>query len=251
MSDGRGGGDRRDAFGRPVTDGPDPRAAGDPPGPPGPGPTPRRSDPTAPPHGPAAPGAAPRPRRSGGWAVAVLGLVVLVAGIVLLVGGISEAVRSHDRIEDDAVGRGTVRRTSAPTPAAFVVPAGERRDYTVYLRTGGGGTDGDDPVVAATTCVATLPNDARTRFSGARQTVSVTLGSLASVGSFSSPPGPVAVRCVLGSARFGDDAAEFVVTPGRPSVTGSGILAIIGGVLAILLGIAVTGAGIVRAVVRR
>lgn len=240
MSDqARPGGDTRDAFGRPIGDHPQP---------------PRSTAAAVPGPAPSGPGRPPKPRHRGGWVCAALGLALLVTGVVLLVGGISEAVRSHDRIEDDAVGRGTVRASDA-SPASFVVPAGGRRDYTVYLRTAGGGSDGDDPVVAATSCEATLPNEDRTRFSGARQGVSVTLGSLASVGHFSSSPGRVRVRCVLGSTvrstAFRSDAAEFFVTPGRPSFTGSGILAIIGGVFAILAGIGITGAGIVWAVVRR
>lgn len=77
--------------------------------------------------------------------------------------------------------------------------------------------------------------------SGARQGVAATLGNAASVGHFSSQPGRVAIACAYtsgtrSSERRRPDAVAFVVTPGTPSWADGGVLAIIGGVSAALLG---------------
>ncbi len=122
-------------------------------------------------------------------------------------------------------------------------PAGGRRPYTVYLRTGGLGLDDEDEdlTVRDTACVATMPDGVQTRFRGGRQGTAMTLGSAASVGHFTSQPGPVLVACAYGtgtrgSRRVRPDAVPFVVTTGRPTVLGGGVLMIVGGVSVALLG---------------
>lgn len=174
-------------------------------------------------------------RGSIGWVRVALGAVIVLAGLVAVVLGIVRVVQDNARIDGDAVGRGQVGRTAATGPATFTVPAGGRRDYTVYLRLGDLDldTDDQDAVAGDTSCVALLPGGGRTAFDGARQGVSVTLGSSVSVGRFSSGPGRVAVRCGFGgvTSAVGADAVPFVVTPGEPSGTVGGIVAIIAGAI--------------------
>lgn len=182
-------------------------------------------------------------RRRRGWIRIGLGVLLLVGGIGAAIFGIVQATTEYDRIDEDAVARGTVRDTARPDALRFVSPGPGRRDYTVYLRTGGLGLDSDDEdlTVRDTACVATMPDGVETRFRGARQDIAVTLGSAASVGHFSSQPGTVRVVCAYssgsrGSRRVRPDAVPFVVTTGRPTLIGGGVLTIVGGVTVALLG---------------
>lgn len=187
-------------------------------------------------------GSRPSVRRRG-WIRTVLGAALLIGGIAATAAGIVEAVGAHGRIEGDAVARGVVRADAAPA-VAFEVPPGERRRYSVYVLFDEGlfsNEETEDLTVRDTGCVAKLPDGAETVFSGSRQDVAATLGDAASIGHFSSQPGPVRVRCgytggTRRSERRRPDEIAFVVTPGRPSLTGSGVLTILGGVAAGLLG---------------
>lgn len=183
-----------------------------------------------------------RPRRRG-WIRLVVGVLLALVGIAGVVGGIAKAVGDSARIDDDAVARGVVREVRWPDPVSFVVPDGDRRDYTVYLRLGGVVTDSDDQSLVAsdTACVVRLPNAEQTGFSGARQGVSVTLGASVSVGHFSSRPGRVRLSCVLNrgtprSRAVRGDGVPFVVTAGRPSGAIGGVVAIFAGIVVLLLG---------------
>lgn len=186
-------------------------------------------------------GSRPSVRRRG-WVRIVLGAVMAVAGVVTFAVGIVQAVGAHGRIEGDAVARGVVREGAAGA-VAFEVPPGERRSYTVYLLFAGRlpNSEDQDLTVRDTGCLATMPDGATTFFRGARQGIAVTLGDAASVGHFSSQPGRVRLSCgyVSGtrrSQRRRPDGIAFVVTPGRPTLTGDGTAAIVVGVAAAALG---------------
>ncbi|MDW5597344.1 hypothetical protein VSS74_23555 [Conexibacter stalactiti] len=178
-----------------------------------------------------------------GWIRLVLGVVLLVGGIAGLAVGIVQAVGAHGRIEGDAVGRGIVREGGRGGALAFEVPPGERRHYTVYLLFEGlfSNDEVQELAVRDTGCLATMPDGVQTAFRGARQGVAATLGNAASVGHFSSQPGRVTIACAYtsgtrSSERRRPGAVAFVVTPGTPSWVGSGVLTILGGVAAGLLG---------------
>lgn len=174
----------------------------------------------------------------------MLGVALLVAGVGFAVSGILQAVDSGRRIESDAVGRGTIRDGGRADAVAFEVPAGGRRDYSVYLLFSGGtfrNEENDDLTVRDTGCLATMPDGARSEFRGARQGVAATIGDAASVGHFSSLPGRVVVSCAYTSGsrrsrRTRPDTVEWVVTPGTPDFLGSGVVAIVGGVTGALAG---------------
>ena len=132
-----------------------------------------------------------RPRaRGGAWVRIVLGAPVLGAGLVAIGLGIAGAVQASARLHDDAVGRAAV-----PGAVTFVNGASERRSYTVYLDFDGvtGNSTVQELAVRDTACAATMPDGVQTRFRGAVQGSSMTLGSAASVGHFSSQPGRVTV----------------------------------------------------------
>ncbi|UUY03956.1 hypothetical protein LRS13_00035 [Svornostia abyssi] len=176
-------------------------------------------------------------RRSPGWVRVILGVLLVVASIALIVVGIGKTVESGSGIESDAVARGEVRESVEQTRAVtFVVPPGERRDYTVYLLLTGrdGFENRRDLTVRDTACVAELPDGVQTRFRGARQGASTTIGKASSVGHFSAQPGRVAVVCAYtqgtrSSRRIRPETAAYVVTPGTPGAMGLGIAMIVGG----------------------
>ena len=190
-------------------------------------------------------GSRPQPRRREvGWLLLALGVLLLAGGIAASIAGIVGAVGNRDAIEDDAVGRGTVRDLDSEVDRiAFAVPEGDRRHFTVYLLFGGVENNSEDRDLAVrdTGCEATMPDGVITRFRGARQGTSVQLGDAASVGHFSSQPGEVAVRCAYltstrSSRRRRPDTVPYVVTPGKPSGLTGDVLMIIGGTFAAIGG---------------
>ena len=181
--------------------------------------------------------------RGPGWVRVALGALLVVAGIVLTIAGIRDAVDAAGRIEDDAVGRATVRADVARDAVQFTVPEGGRREYTVYLLFDGVESNSEvrELMVRDTGCIATLPDGVETKFRGARQGVAATLGDASSVGHFSSQPGAVLVRCAyvsgtLSSERRRADVVPYVVTPGTPGEASAGVLLIVGGVFGALAG---------------
>ena len=180
--------------------------------------------------------------RGPGWVRLVLGALLVVAGVAAAIGGIVAAIDAAGRIEDDAVGRATVRSGEVREVVRFAVPEGERRRYTVYLLFDGVESNSTvrDLMVRDTGCAATLPDGVETTFRGARQGVSATLGDASSVGHFSSQPGRVRVRCAYtsgtrSSQRVRDDV-PYVVTPGTPGQASAPIALILGGVFGALAG---------------
>jgi hypothetical protein len=183
-------------------------------------------------------GARPSVHRRG-WVRIVLGALLLIAGAAALAVGILQAVRHREAIDANAVARGTIRAGEPGRPLAFRVPPGERRRYTVYLLFGGVESNStvQELAVRDTGCLARMPDGVLTRFRGARQTLSETIGDAASVGTFSSQPGPVAIVCrytsgTRGSQRRRPGAVPYLVTAGGQSLASGGMLAIGGGVLA-------------------
>ena len=189
-----------------------------------------------------APGAMAGPPRRG-WIRVALGLLLVVAGVVATAVGIAQAVTEHGKIEGDAVTGADVRDGGLGDAAAFTVPAGGRRHFSVYLLFDGveSNSEVQELAVRDTGCAATMPDGVVTEFRGARQDVAATLGGAASVGHFTSLPGRVTVRCgytsgTRSSERRRPDSVPFVVTPGKPSFLDSGVLTIVGGV-----GVAIAG----------
>lgn len=197
--------------------------------------------------GPAPPGGDPfgsRPtRRRPGWIRVIAGALLISGGVAVGVVGVARAIESGAAIEGDAVARGEVREDREQRAVAFTVPAGDRRDYTVYLLLRGRAGDENrrDLTVRDTACVARMPDGVETRFRGARQDASTTIGDATSVGHFSSQPGRVAVVCAYttgtrSSRRIRPQRAEYVVTPGTPLAMGLGIAMGVGGITAAVAG---------------
>jgi hypothetical protein len=180
------------------------------------------------------------PRGGSGKVQLGIAAPLLVVGLVILGLCVASLIRTNDGIEGDAVARGTLEAGAPATEVSFEVPDGDRRDYTVYIRSGG--SDGRrELVVEGTACSATRPDGDVARFSGANQTFSATLGDASSIGEFSSPPGRVGVACELdGVGSRGVDSplrgVPFVVTPGRPGSVLTDILGAIGGGVLVAIG---------------
>ena len=175
-----------------------------------------------------------RSARGPGWVRIVSGVLLVLAGVATTVAGIVTAVGAGRAIEDDAVGRATVRSGEVRDVVRLTVPDGERRRYTVYLLFDGVESNStvQELMVRDTGCAATLPDGVETRFRGARQGVSATLGDASSVGHFSSQPGAVRVRCAYisgtrHSERARAETVPYVVTPGTPGDATSGVLLIL------------------------
>lgn len=173
----------------------------------------------------------------------IAGALLISGGVAVAVVGAARSFESGAGIEEDAVARGEVREDREQRAVAFTVPAGDRRDYSVYLLLRG--RDGDenrrDLTVRDTACVARMPDGVETRFRGARQDASTTIGDANSVGHFSSQPGRVAVVCAYttgtrSSRRIRPERAEYVVTPGTPLAMGLGIAMAVGGITAAVAG---------------
>lgn len=188
-------------------------------------------------------GSRPAPRRPG-LLMLVLGALLLGAGAALAVVGLVRTIESAKSVQDDAVIRGEVRDDAeAGRAGAFSVPGGGRRDYTVYLILKGVQAEENraDLTVRDTACVAEMPDGVQTRFRGARQGASTTIGSAHSVGHFSSLPGRVVVYCgytrgSITSRRVRPERVEYVVTPGTPGELAIDIVMLVVGVLAAIGG---------------
>ena len=158
-------------------------------------------------------------KRKRGWGRVLIGLLMLLCGAAAVAVGIAGAVTARDRIESDAVARAPLGQ-----PTSFEADSAQR--YTVYVIFDGAFNAGDR-VVGRTGC----ETSGGARFSGARQSTSVTLGSASSVGRFDARAGTVDIVCA------GPTTDDYVVTPGGTGILRS-IFSIIGGALVALGGIA-------------
>jgi hypothetical protein len=183
-------------------------------------------------------GSLPSVRRPG-WVRIVLGALALVGGIVAAVVGILDAVETGGKIEKDAVARGVMMVSDGEfgAPVTFAVPAGESRGYTVYLIFDDNiDSDGEESAaVRDSRCQVKLPNERLVTFGGNRQGVSNTFDRASSIGTFSSPPGAVEVRCAYApgarrSRRVRPERVDYVVTPGVIDGLGGGTGLIVAGV---------------------
>ena len=184
-----------------------------------------------------APGALVRRRRNPVWLV----LAVLLAGA----GGAATAWFLVAQLgnaagREDAVGSGRVAALrGAPTPAVRFTGQG---DYTVWLETDGVTLSNTrELIVAATNCTAAFERGGSTRFRGARQGASVTIGDRSTVGTFSMPAGAVALTCSqqpfgrLGRQRALTAERSFFVTPGNPGIGWQPWVGLFGGIGLLIL----------------
>jgi hypothetical protein len=170
-----------------------------------------------------------------------LGVVLLLGGIVASVLGIVDLVDSGGEITDDAVAEGQVG-IGGGLPATFTSTAGE--PYTVYVRFPSDlVSDGNerDATVEDTVCEVRHPDGRTTVIRGDRQAHSVTIGGRSSIGWFTAQRGDTAVVCAYeqGSRYTRANRApdvRVVVTPGKPSDSIGGFVAVFGGVTVALLG---------------
>jgi len=173
----------------------------------------------------------------------------LAATIVLTLGGLAGigafiAVFVDTDVRGDAVASGRIAALGGPsTPGVvFVAPAEGR--YTVWLSSKGVFNDlNRDRIVAATNCSAAFARGGSTRFRGARQGSSVTLGSHSTVGVFTAPEGRVGVAChqePFGRRRGRDVLRRertFYVVPGEPGGDLWDWVLLFGGIAALVLAV--------------
>jgi len=160
-----------------------------------------------------------RPFRIGVW-LAVAGVAATVLGSVLLIG--------HQAVQVLAA----EDRTSIPDPLRFEASDGA---YAVLLLPPALGDTIAGDAVAQLTCDVELANGSTTVLRGSRQGQSLETSAGESVGSFEAVAGPTTVRCdFIGSP---DTLGYFVaVAPQRKSVEVVGLIAVVGGILAVLAG---------------
>jgi hypothetical protein len=166
-------------------------------------------------------------RRKRGWIRILAGLLMIAGGLAGVGLGIVSTVDERERLEDDAAARGAPGET-------LTFQAEQAGDYSVFLLFHGGvfsSSTSQERQVRRTQCQADLAGAGRTVFTGARQSVSITLGSASSIGRFGTGPGEVTVTC-----RSPAGNAEILVTPGQPSILRS-VLGIIGGAFVLIGGI--------------
>jgi hypothetical protein len=145
-------------------------------------------------------------RRKRGPIRILFGLVMIVVGLAGVGTGIVASVNERDRIEDEAVARGTL-------PGVVRFTGAEPREYRVFLV-----GENAKSLAARTACMTSSSG----RFSGSAQRTRITLGSASSVGMFDAPRGDVFISC------NGPQGTSFFVTPAAGGLLRS-ILMIVGG----------------------
>lgn len=173
----------------------------------------------------------------------------LLVAIVLALGGLAGiglfiASFVGTDVRGDAVASGRIAALGgAATPGVvFVAPAEGR--YTVWLSSKGVlNSLNRERIVAATNCSAAFARGGSTRFRGARQGSSVTLGSHSTVGVFTAPEGRVGVAChqePFGRRRGRDVLRRertFYVVPGDPGGGWEEWVALFAGIAALALAV--------------
>jgi hypothetical protein len=161
-----------------------------------------------------------------------VGIVLALVGISGIVVGIVLLMQASNVADDNAIARGSV----GGGPITFTREADGR--ITLYLRSTSSNTEIVDSEVDDTTC--TVEHGGRTStIDGAFQSLSVTLGSTATIGYVDVEAGPVAVTCD-GTRAIG--AAIIVAKGGPPSVVPAfiflfaGIGLFIGGLVLVIVG---------------
>lgn len=198
----------------------------------------------APAHGPSHDPFGSRPtRRKGRPILVIAGVLLLVGGIVASVVGILEIIDSGGDITEDAVATGEVGEGGG-VAAAFDAEGGQ--PYTIYVRFGSDLVSDEaeqDATVADTICEVRHPDGRTSVIRGDRQSSSVSIGGRSTIGWFTAQDvdGETAVVCAYeqGSRttrRNRAGSVGVVVTPGKPSESVGGFIAVFGGVAVALVG---------------
>ena len=184
----------------------------------------------------------PVSRHRRGWARIFLGLLLLVGGIVLAGRGILRSIEHRAEAFDEAVGEGLLEGVGPTDPVRFTVDETTGLDFTIYLDTPGTGNDTHlDREVQSTECAVVRSDGTDKEILGRIQGTASDIGGLRSVGGFSATPGETTVTCGWRSPsrrldRGRADSRVFIVTPGRPSDAGGGVVVTIGGVFIAIAG---------------
>jgi hypothetical protein len=165
-------------------------------------------------------------RRKRGPIRVLFGLLLIVAGFAGVAVGIVAVIGERDRIDDEAVARGTL-------PAQLDFTA-EDREYRVFVVSGNAESDS-----SATACRTSTG----TEFDGSDQGVSVTLGNASSVGTFDAAASQMNIAC------DGPEGVNFIVTPTGGNLLRS-ILIIVFGALVGALGLGLVIWGLIGRKVR-
>lgn len=175
-------------------------------------------------------------RHRRGWVRILVGTALLLGGIALAVAGILESINHRSEAFEDAVGQGLLEGVGPTDPVVFVADDATGDDFTIYLDTPGTGNDVHlEREVQSTECVVRRSDGTEKEILGRIQGVASDIGGLRSVGGFSATPGETTVTCGWRSPslrldRGRADSRVFLVSPGKPSVAGGGVLVTIVGV---------------------
>ncbi len=187
-------------------------------------------------------------RRNVWWLL--LGATLILVGVAGLVLFVEKMTDGEATVEGDRVAQGRVAALSgaAASPARFVVETAG--PYTVWLDAGDVVAGRSrDLVVAAAHCTTTFADGMTSTFRGAVQGASVEFGVLATIGTFTAPPGAVEVACR--SELFGSPVSrqrleierDFSVTNGGPNVGGLLFAALFVAIPAFIFGLAAVARG--------
>ena len=169
--------------------------------------------------------------------VGIILMLVAASGIIL---GIVWLVNAASVADDNAVAEG---RVGEPVVTYEQESAGR---ITVYLRSSSSDSDDIDSEVDGTTCTVDH-GDGTSQIDGSRQSLSVTLGSTATIGYVDVAAGQVAVQC-SGTSSSGE---RFTVARGGPPSVAAGFVFIIGGAFLFFGGLVLTIVGAVLRARRR
>lgn len=184
-------------------------------------------------------------RRRRSAALGAVAAVLLIGGLAAAILGLVRAAAETGPSADEIVASGVVAGLDGPDaePARFLVP--RETSMTVWLRLDGVRDAVREQVVGSVACEAARADGRREAFRGSRQGTSIAVERFATVGVFRASEGTTAVACRqlpfgrrARARRLGSEKA-FVVVAGRPAERVGGLLWLIGGVAAALLGIPV------------
>lgn len=178
----------------------------------------------------------PVSRHRPGYLRIALGACLLLVGIAMAVVGIVDSINFRSVAFDDAVGRGLLEGVGPTDPVTFVTDESTGDDFTIFLDTPDAANSLDvDREVQSTECVVRRSDGSEKEILGRIQGTASNIGGLLSVGGFSATPGETTVTCGwrdpvrrIDAGRA--DSRVFLVSPGKPSAAGGGVVLTLVGV---------------------
>jgi hypothetical protein len=183
-----------------------------------------------------------RLRRHHSPLLGAIALVLLVGGVVAAALGIVRLASEAGPAQERILARGTVAALDGPPAAPAAFSNRGSAPATVWLNLGGA-SNVRESIVAGTECELARPDGTRQRIRGSRQGTSVATDNYETIGKLALGDGRNVVTCVhvpFGRRRNRERLRQthaFVVERGTPGDGLGGLWLLIGGSVALVLGV--------------